>query len=287
MQDKQIQWYPGHMAKTKRMISESMKDVDAVAEIRDARIPRSSFNNDIEPIISVKPKLICLNKSDLASPEETARWCSRLSSEGVRCIAIDCSRGKGLDQVRPAIEEILSEKTEAWRAKGMSGRRLRVMTVGIPNVGKSTFINRMIGTGSAKAENRPGVTRDRQWYSTGYGLDLLDMPGILPPKIPDGFLAEDLAFTGTIRDDILDIESLAYDLCRRLYRTEKDKLVSRYSLSDSDFDGEGPFDFLGTIALKRNLMRRGGEPDTERCAKMIIDEFRSGKIGRITLEKAD
>ena len=282
-----IQWFPGHMAKTKRQIKESLPLVDIVIEILDARIPDSSHNPDIEKLAENKPRLILLNKATLASPEENARWEKRYREEGVRCILTDCNSGLGLGSITPTVRNILSEKVERYAAKGMEGRNLKAMVVGIPNSGKSTFINRMAGGSKAKAENRPGVTRTQQWIRTTSGLDLLDTPGVLWPKFEDVTVGENLAATGAIKDSVLDIERIACIICNRLREVAKSALAARYKLTEEQIDGcENDYDLLTLIGKKRGFLISGGEIDTERAANMLIEEFRSAKIGRITLEKA-
>ena len=283
-----IQWFPGHMAKTRRLISENLKNVDIVIEILDARIPYSSRNPEIKKLIENKPSLIILNKASLADPVANKRWCEHYSSENSICITVDCLSGEGLQSILPAIKTILKDKLERYEAKGMHGRRLFAMVLGIPNVGKSTLINKLSGANKAKAEDRPGVTRDKQWFSTGIGVDILDMPGILWPKFEDERVGDNLAFTGAIKDDILDIELLAMKLCRRL-RDNYPKLISeRYKLGDLSAYAElDDYDFLCAIGKKRGFLISGGEVNTERTANMILDEFRGCRIGRITLDNIE
>lgn len=283
MQEKQIQWFPGHMAKTRRMISENLKNVDIVIEILDARIPRSSRNPEISRLIGQKPSLILLNKCSLADPAMTKGWVNFYTSDSSVCIATDCITGEGLKAIAPAVKGILSEKVERYEKKGMNGRTLKAMVLGIPNVGKSSLINKLCGAKKAKVENRPGVTLDKQWFATSVGLDLLDMPGVLWPKFDDRTVGENLALTGAIKDSILDIESLAAVLCSRLVKSYPALLCARYKLESIPEELQ-PYQVVELIGKKRGFLVSGGEINTERTANMLLDEFRSGKIGRITLD---
>lgn len=283
MQEKQIQWFPGHMAKTRRMISENLKNVDIVIEILDARIPRSSRNPEISRLIGQKPSLILLNKCSLADPAMTKGWVNFYTSDSSVCIATDCITGEGLKAIAPAVKGILSEKVERYEKKGMNGRTLKAMVLGIPNVGKSSLINKLCGSKKAKVENRPGVTLDKQWFATSVGLDLLDMPGVLWPKFDDRTVGENLALTGAIKDSILDIESLAAVLCSRLAKSYPALLCARYKLESIPEELQ-PYQVVELIGKKRGFLVSGGEINTERTANMLLDEFRSGKIGRITLD---
>ncbi len=281
-----IQWFPGHMAKTRRMISENLKNVDVVIEILDARIPLSSRNPEIIKLKENKPSLIILNKASLADPKENKRWVEYYSTENTQCILVDCLSGEGLNKILPAIKLLLKDKLEKYESKGMVGRRLFAMVLGIPNVGKSTLINKLSGSKKAKVENRPGVTRDKQWVSTGIGVDLLDMPGILWPKFEDKTVGENLALTGAVKDDILDIESLAMVLCNRMKTLYPETLATRYKLGDiSTFADMGDYELLCLIGKKRGFLISGGEINTERTADMLLDELRGGKLGRITLDR--
>ena len=281
-----IQWFPGHMAKTRRMISENLKNVDVVIEILDARIPFSSRNPEIIKLKENKPSLIILNKASLADPQENKRWVEYYSTENTQCILVDCLSSEGLNKILPAIKVLLKDKIERYESKGMMGRRLFAMVLGIPNVGKSTLINKLSGSKKAKVENRPGVTRDKQWVSTGIGVDLLDMPGILWPKFEDKTVGENLALTGAVKDDILDIESLAMVLCNRMKTLYPETLAARYKLGDvSAFADMGDYELLCLIGKKRGFLISGGEINTERTADMLLDELRGGKLGRITLDR--
>ena len=280
-----IQWFPGHMAKTRRLITENLKHVDIVIEILDARIPYSSRNPEINRLCAEKPRIVLLNKATLADPAQTKIWCERFSGEFTACIPTDCVSGDGINQISPAIRKILHEKLERYEAKGMTGRRLKAMVLGIPNVGKSSLINKISGNKKAKVENRPGVTLDKQWFTTSIGLDLMDMPGILWPKFDDRKVGENLAITGAIKDAVVDVEALAVSLCGRLRTLYPDLLSTRYKLGDlSRYEDLDDYDLFRLIGKKRGFLISGGEINTERTANMLLDEFRSAKIGRITLD---
>lgn len=286
MPSENIQWFPGHMAKTRRMISENLKNVDVVIEILDARIPLSSRNPEITRLIENKPSLIILNKASLADPEQNKIWAEHYNSESSSCILVDCMTGEGLNKILPAIKLLLKDKIERYESRGMAGRRLFAMVLGIPNVGKSTLINKLSGSKKAKVENRPGVTRDKQWVSTGIGVDLLDMPGILWPKFEDRTVGENLALTGAIKDNIMDVESLSMVLCNRMKKLYPETLVSRYKLGDfSAIADISDYELLCLIGKKRGFLVSGGEINTERTADMLLDELRSSKLGRITLDR--
>ncbi len=284
MQEKQIQWFPGHMAKTRRMISENLKNVDITIEILDARIPESSRNPEILRLTAGKPSLVLLNKCSLADPAQTKLWMERYTSESSVCIATDCVTGEGMNRIAPAVRGILSEKVERYEEKGMNNRALKAMVLGIPNVGKSSLINKLSGSKKAKVENRPGVTVDKQWVTTSVGLSLLDMPGVLWPKFDSLEIGENLAATGAIKDAVLDIETLSGALCGKLRRLYPELLMARYKLSELPED-IGNFELVELIGRKRGFLISGGEIDFERTANMLIDEFRSGKLGRITLDR--
>lgn len=277
-----IQWFPGHMAKTRRKITEQLKLVDAVAEVVDARIPISSRNPDLKSIIGDKPHIILLNKCDMADDTATKRWIEYYKSKNIFAIPVECKNGKGISAFKDTVKTVLSDKLEQYRAKGMVGKPLRVIVVGIPNVGKSSFINRIAGGSRAKVENRPGVTRGNQWFSVDKELELLDTPGVLWPKFDDNTVGEHLAFTGAVTDRIIDTELLAMRLLEILVSKYPDLLTERYKISDFPEDA---YDTLCLLGKKRGMMIRGGETDTERAANMLLEEFRSCKIGRITLER--
>jgi ribosome biogenesis GTPase A len=278
-----IQWFPGHMTKTRRKIESSLKLVDAVCEIIDARIPISSRNPDLSSIIERKPRIVLLNKSDIADEFETKKWKEKIESEGAKVLLVDCKSGKGLNKFDTAVKELLAEKLEKNKEKGMAGKTLRIMVVGIPNVGKSSFINRMAKEKKAKVEDRPGVTRGNQWFSIGNGLELLDTPGVLWPKFEDKEVGQNLAFTGAIKDVIMDIEELAYNLFCYLCDNYPDMVKDRYKIDFDDYTDR--YDLFNEVGKKRGMIMSGGHINTDRLSTMILDEFRSGKIGRITLEK--
>lgn len=279
-----INWFPGHMRKTQREIKENLKLVEAVIEIRDARIPRSSANPDIEKLCGNKPRLILLNKSDLTESRVTREWMKELSKDNVKAIEVNCLKGKGLNQIKPALEELLKEKLERYKAKGLVNVVIRVMVVGIPNVGKSTFINKMAKNNIAKTGDRPGVTKSKQWIKTPLGIEMLDTPGVLWPKFEDERTALNLAFTGAIKDEIMDTEELSYRLVERLQKHYANELMARYKI-ERVF--EDPLDTLDAIARKRGCLMSGGHIDYNRIAVILLDEFRGGKIGNISLERVD
>ncbi|MBO7341394.1 MAG: ribosome biogenesis GTPase YlqF [Clostridia bacterium] len=280
-----IQWFPGHMAKTRRLMKEKLKDVDVVIELLDARIPQSSRNPEIEKLTEGKPLVTLLNKSMLADPAATERWIAHYRAKGQICLAVDCVSGKGMEQLMPAIRKLLAEKIARYEQKGMSGRRLRAMVVGIPNVGKSSLINRLCGGKKAKVENRPGVTLAPQWVSTSLGLDLMDMPGVLWPRFDDRKTGENLAITGAIKDDVVQIETIAIALCARLRVLYPELFATRYKFTwTEEITALSDYDLFEYIGRKRGFLVSGGEVDTERCANMLLDELRAAKIGRITLD---
>lgn len=279
-----IQWFPGHMAKTRRLIEECLPQVDLVLELLDARIPRSSKNPEIERLLGTKPKVVILTKSSLADPSATAEWLEFYKGRGVSAVVIDSATGQGLDTLADTIRTAMSEKLERYRTKGMSGRRLKAMIVGIPNVGKSSLINKLAGAKKAKVENRPGVTLTKQWVPTEIGIDLLDMPGVLWPKFEDEIVGQNLAMTGAIRDQILDTEEIAMLLTVRLMSCARGAFMTRYKLTDDEIEGLDGYDLFELVGRKRGMLVSGGEVNHERCAVMLLEEFRSAKIGRITLE---
>ena len=286
MPSQNIQWFPGHMAKTRRLITDNLKNVDAVIELLDARIPLSSRNPEIQRLTEGKPKIILLNKSSLADPSMTAKYIEKYTNDRTFCIETDCITGAGLNKISPALKQLCHEKLSRYEDKGMSGRMLKAMVLGIPNVGKSSLINKICGNKKAKVENRPGVTVDKQWVSTNIGILLLDMPGILWPKFEDKEVGENLAITGAIKDDILDIETIACILCSRLRELYPELLASRYKLGEPESFAElTDYELLSLIGRKRGFLVSGGEIDTERTANMLTDEFRAAKIGRMTLDK--
>ncbi|MBR6410248.1 MAG: ribosome biogenesis GTPase YlqF [Clostridia bacterium] len=283
MPTENIQWFPGHMARTRRLISENLKKVDAVIEILDARIPLSSRNPEIRRLTEGKPRLILLNKASLADPAANREWIRALSGQSTACILTDCQSGAGVSSVIPAVRELLKDRLDRYESKGMKGRNLYVMVTGIPNVGKSTFINRMAGSNKAKAEDRPGVTKDVQWYTTGKGVVFLDMPGVLWPKFENQTVAEHLAMTGAIKDESQDTEHLAVRLCATLAQICPAALEGRYKLEPTK--GRDPYEIFLEIGRKRGFLIGGGEINTERTAAVLLDEFRGGRIGLITLDE--
>ena len=286
---KQIQWFPGHMQKTKRQMRENLKNVDVICEIVDARIPAISRNPDIDEIAGDKPRMMILNRIDLADPEATQKWIAYFKRHNMAVVAADSRSGKGVGQFVPAAKEILKDKIAQWQAKGQSGHAIRTMIVGIPNVGKSTFINRLVGKKVAKASDKPGVTRGAQWFRVEGGIELLDTPGILWPKFEDEKTGIYLASTGAIKDDILDTETLACKLMEILARKAPEALTVRYKIEIPE-EEEYPFwgyEMLMRAGHKRGFLISGGEIDTERMAKIFLDEYRGGVLGRITLETPD
>lgn len=280
-----INWFPGHMAKTRRQIKESLRLVDAVIELRDARIPVSSTNPELNDLIESKPKIILLNKADLADEAATAKWLAFYKARGIPAVAADAKSGKGLQQLRKTVNEVLAEKIRSNAEKGMAGKSLRLMVVGIPNTGKSSFINRMAKSSKAKVEDRAGVTRHNKWYVIEGGLELLDTPGVLWPKFEDPEVGYRLAFTGGIKDDILDLEELAVRLLEILARDYPARLTERYKIAD--FSDLPPYDLLELIGRKRGMLVSGGEVDTLRASQMLLDELRGGKLGKITFEQPE
>ena len=286
MPSETIQWFPGHMAKTRRMIAENLKNVDIVIEILDARIPYSSRNPEITRLTEGKPTLLLLNKASLADAKQNALWVERYTNDSTHCLLTDCVTGEGLNKMEGAIRTILADKLRRYEEKGMHGRRIRAMVLGIPNVGKSSLINRICGNKKTKVENRPGVTLDKQWVSTKIGIDLLDMPGILWPKFEERRVGENLALTGAIRDGVLDTEALAVVLCKRLRILYPSMLSERYKLGDmAQYDTLSDYDLFLTIGKKRGFLISGGEINTERTSLTLLEEFRNCKIGRITLDR--
>ncbi len=272
------------MAKTRRLMQESLPDVDIVLELLDARIPYSSKNPEIKKLLGDKPRVTILNKATLADPAVSEAWCRHYRAAGVSCVVLDSVTGAGIDDLRNTVNEVLAEKLERYRAKGMDGRRIKAMIVGIPNVGKSSLINRLAGGKHAKVENRPGVTVTKQWVSTSIGFTLLDMPGVLWPKFDDRAVGENLAVTGAIRDQILDVEEIAMILCTKLMTVAPTLFLSRYKLTAEETEDLDGYDLLTLVGRRRGFLMAGGEVNLRRTAEMLLDEFRSAKIGRISLE---
>ncbi len=280
-----IQWFPGHMTKTRRLMAAKMRLVDIVIELTDARIPRSSRNPEIDKLVGTKPRIILLNKSDHADPAATKEWCEYYRNKGIPALATDCRSGQGLKVFLPLVRETLKEQIERRQQKGMAGQPIRMMIVGIPNVGKSSFINRMAGGRRTKVEDRPGVTRGGQWVKLEDGTELLDMPGVLWPKFQDQEVAEHLAFTGAVKDDVIDIELLAMNLLMLLNKEYPLLVQERYRFTAEEAKDLDAYDLLELVGRKRGMLVSKGEINTERAAITVLDEFRGGKIGSITLER--
>lgn len=279
-----IQWFPGHMTKTKRQIQASLKLVDAVAEIIDARIPVSSRNPDLDSIIQNKPRVVLMNKCDMADPSSTQKWINNFKNNGIVAIPIDCKTGRGINKFVSSVNEVLKEKIEKQKAKGLLNPTVRVMIVGIPNVGKSTFINRISKNRKAKAEDKPGVTRGNQWFTINKGFEVLDTPGVLWPKFEDKIVGERLAFTGAVKDQIMDTELLAMRLLDFLKVEKNPIFVERFKLQNESIEDIESYELLELIGRKRGMLISGGEIDTERAAIMLLDEYRSAKLGKYTFE---
>ena len=279
-----IQWFPGHMTKTKRQIQSSLKLVDAVAEIIDARIPVSSRNPDLAKLVQNKPRVILLNKCDMANQTATKMWIDYFKKQNLVAIPVDCKSGRGLDKFAPAVNTVMSHKIARLKEKGMVNPTIRIMIVGIPNVGKSSFINKMVKKNRAKVEARPGVTRGNQWYTIAKNLEMLDTPGVLWPKFDDKTVGDHLAFTGAVKAQILDIELLAVRLLDFIKELKPADFITRFKLENEDIENIDSYELLKMIGKKRGMLVSGGEIDTERAAIMLLDEFRSAKLGRITVE---
>lgn len=288
-----VQWFPGHMAKTRRIMQSNLKLVDVVVEITDARIPYSSRNPEMDRLVGSKPRLLLLNKADSADEAVTSQWIDYYKKKGITAVATDCRSGKNINKFKSALKELMAEQVKTWEAKGMHGRPIRMMIVGIPNVGKSSFINRLAGSKRAKVEDRPGVTLGKQWVTLDDNTELLDMPGVLWPKFEDKTVGERLAFTGAVKDNILDTEYLACRLLELLCEEYPEMLVGRYNISLEDLPENDDmtagclkgFELLERIGRKRGFLISGGEINTERAAAAVLDEFRAGKLGRISLER--
>lgn len=281
-QKQTVQWFPGHMAKTRRLIKESLSLVDGVVEIVDARIPYSSSNPELNQIIRNKPRIILLNKADIADSNATRLWIDYYKSKGMYALPVDCRTGKGLNQFVPTVRQALSKVIKRNEEKDMHGKPLRLMVVGIPNTGKSSFINRMAGNSKAKVADKAGVTRQNQWFVVGNGIELLDTPGVLWPKFEDREVGDKLAFTGAVKDEVTDIEMLSCRLLETLSKTRPQAILNRYKIDSVD-NLQG-WEILELIGKKRGFLIKGGEINYERTAVMLCDEFRGGKLGDITLE---
>ncbi len=277
-----VQWFPGHMAKTRRLIKESLPFVDLVTEIVDARIPMSSSNPELKEMIGNKPRIVLLNKCDVADEKATAKWVEYYKKNGMYAIPVDCRSGKGLNAYLPLVRDVLKDKIQRNTEKGMVGKPLRVMVVGIPNTGKSSFINKMAGRNRAKVADKPGVTRSNSWFAVGNGVELLDTPGVLWPKFEDKAVGDKLAFIGSVKDEILDSEVLAMRLINVLKNGYCDRISERFRITG--FEDKEDYEILEMIGRKRGMLISGGEIDTERASIMLLDEYRGGKLGRLTLE---
>lgn len=285
-QKQTVQWFPGHMAKTRRLIKESLPLVDAVTELLDARVPFSSRNPELDELTGKKPRIVLLNKCDMADAKTTKLWLEYFKSHGQYALAVDCRSGKGLSAYHDLVRRVLADKIKSNEEKGMAGKALRMMVVGIPNTGKSSFINRMAGRARAKVADRPGVTRHNQWFAIGGGIELLDTPGVLWPKFDDPEVGDRLAFIGSVKDEITDSETMACRLLEVLAGDYPKMLCERYKLSEKQLgEAEQPYEALELIGRKRGMLIRGGEIDTERAAVTLLDEYRAGKLGRLSFEK--
>lgn len=286
-QKQTVQWFPGHMAKTRRLIKESLPLVDAVTELLDARIPLASRNPELDELTGKKPRIVLLNKCDMADSRTTQEWIEYFKSHGQNALAVDCRSGKGLSAYHPLVRRVLADKIRQNEEKGMPGKALRVMVVGIPNTGKSSFINRMAGKSRAKVADRPGVTRHNQWFAIGNGIELLDTPGVLWPKFDDPKVGDKLAFIGSVKDEVTDSETMACRLLEVLKSDYPDLLCERYKLDSEAVASAQSYEVLELIAKKRGMLLRGGEFDYERASIMLLDEYRAGKLGRISFEKPE
>ncbi len=280
-----INWYPGHMVKTKRQIEEDLKLIDVVIEILDARIPRASQNPDIQELIKNKKKIIALNKSDLADDMETKRWISYFSTKNIKAIAINANTGSGIEEIIKQIKNIMQEELLKQAAKGRTGKTIRVLVLGIPNVGKSSFINRIAKKTSAEVGNKPGVTKKKQWIRVNNEIELLDTPGVLWPKFESEEVALNLAYTGTIKDDIIDKEEVSYFLAKYLYTHHIHYLIERYKLDEKKIkELKDTEELLNEIGKKRGALLSGGKISLTKVADILLEDFRTGKLGKITLE---
>lgn len=285
MQVDNLSWFPGHMTKTRRMITAEIKNMDAVCEILDARIPLSSRNPDVDELTAGKPRLVVLNRVDQADPGETRRWAAYFRGKGYTVLEANAKGGAGTAQFAAAVRELLRDKLAAWADRGQVGRTVRIMVLGIPNVGKSTFINKVAHRKTARAEDRPGVTRSKQWVPVDSTLELLDTPGILWPRFDDPEVGKRLAFTGAIKDDVVDMEELACCLMDYLSRRYAPVLAERYKIEVEPEDSG--YDLLEKAGRKRGFLMRGAQVDTQRMARVLLDEFRGGNLGRFTLETVE
>lgn len=279
-----VQWFPGHMAKTRRLMESNLKLVDVVVELVDARIPQSSRNPEIDKIIGNKPRVILLNKCDIANMGATKKWIEHFKKQGIPAVAIDCKNGRGLSDIEGAVKSVLKDELEKRERKGNASQPIRMMIVGIPNVGKSSLINKLAGSKKAKVEDRPGVTRGKQWVKLENGIELLDMPGVLWPKFEDPLVGEKLAFIGSVKDDVIDVEYMAMRLLYLFNKQYPDTMMQRYKINEGETDGLEPYDLLELVGKKRGMLISGGQINTERAAITVMDEYRQGLLGKITLE---
>lgn len=281
-----VQWFPGHMAKTRRLIKESLTLVDAVTELLDARIPLSSRNPELDDLTNRKPRIVLLNKCDMADDNITREWIEYFKNKGQYALAVDCRSGKGLNKYHELVRTVLADKIKVNEEKGMAGKPLRMMVVGIPNTGKSSFINRMAGKNRAKVADKPGVTRQNQWFAIGSGIELLDTPGVLWPKFDDPEVGDKLAFIGSVKDEVTDSETMAVRLIKVLVEGYEDKLTGRYKLKNiDDIHSVMPWEILEEIGRERGMLIKGGEINTQRASVMLLDEYRGGKMGKISFER--
>ena len=287
-QKQTVQWFPGHMAKTRRLIKESLPMVDAVTELLDARIPYSSRNPELDELTQKKPRIVLLNKCDMADDNITRQWVEYFKSKGQYALPVDCRTGKGLNKYGELVREVLKDTIKKNEDRGMPGKALRMMVVGIPNTGKSSFINRMAGKNRAKVADKPGVTRQNQWFAIGSGIELLDTPGVLWPKFDDPKVGDRLAFIGSVKNDVLDSELMAVRLIEVLVDGYEDKLTGRYKLKNiPDVHSVMPWEILEEIGRERGMLIKGGEVNTERASNMLLEEYRSGKMGKISFERPE
>ena len=285
-QKQTVQWFPGHMAKTRRLIKESLSLVDGVTELLDARIPYSSRNPELDELTGRKPRIVLLNKCDVADDRITKEWIEYFREKGQYALAVDCRTGKGLNQYHNLVRQVLADRIKANEERGMPGKALRIMVVGIPNTGKSSFINRMAGKNRAKVADKPGVTRHNQWFAIGNGIELLDTPGVLWPKFDDPEVGDKLSFIGSVKDEVTDVETMAARLVKVLAEEYEDKLTGRFKLSNiPDIKSAMPWELLEEIGRERGMLIRGGEVNTERASIMLLDEYRGGKMGKISFER--
>lgn len=285
-QKQTVQWFPGHMAKTRRLIKESLPMVDAVTELLDARIPYSSRNPELDELTQKKPRIVLLNKCDMADDNITRQWIEYFRSKGQYALPVDCRTGKGLNKYGELVREVLKDTIQKNEERGMPGKALRMMVVGIPNTGKSSFINRMAGKNRAKVADKPGVTRQNQWFAIGSGIELLDTPGVLWPKFDDPKVGDKLAFIGSVKNDVLDSETMAVRLIEVLVDGYEDKLTARYKLRNiPDIHSVMAWEILEEIGRERGMLVKGGEVNTERASVMLLEEYRSGKMGKISFER--